>query len=365
MPLEKLADFSVQKLSILDENGKVDESLMPPISPEKLRQFYNDMVFLRTFDEKALKLQRQGRIGTYTSPFGQEACTIGSAHAMEKQDWAVPAFREHGLYLVRGVSLSKVLQYWGGDERGSKFEKGVNVLPVSVPVGSQPLHASGIGMAMKFKKTNAACIGFVGDGGTSEGDFHEAMNFAGVFKANTVMIVQNNQFAISVPRSRQTASQTIAQKAIAYGFEGLQVDGNDVIAVYNATKEALDKARSGKGPALLELYTYRMGDHTTADDATRYRKEGELEAWRKKDPIARFEKYLMREGILSEDLVAQIKKKAVSDVEKAVTDYESFPPEKPNDMFDYLFETPTKDLEEQKKFLKDFLEKTAKRGLEE
>ncbi len=364
MPLTKLGDFSVYRLSILDEQGNVDEKLNPRLTNTQLLDLYTHMVRLRIFDDKALKLQRQGRIGTYASCLGQEACTVGSAYAMEKQDYTFPAFREHGVFFVRGTPMVNVLQYWGGDERGSKAMLDVNCFPVSIPVGSQPLHAVGCGMAMKFKKKDAVAIGYFGDGGTSEGDTLEAMNYAGVFQSNTVLICQNNQFAISEPRSLQTRAETIAQKSIAFGFEGMQVDGNDVLAVYLATKQALDKARSGKGPTLLEFYTYRMGDHTTADDSTRYRTKEEIEAWRKKDPILRMRNYLMTMGILSPQLEEKINADSVAQVEKTVQEYESMPAPKPDDMFDYLYNEMPPELAEQKRNYLSFLatQNQAKKG---
>lgn len=352
MPLEKLADFSVYKLSVLDENGKADDKMMPRLPAPRLIDLYTWMVLLRTFDDKALKLQRQGRIGTYASSLGQEACTVGSAMALQPQDWCFPAFREHGMFFVRGTPLVKVLQYWGGDERGSKAANDVNVFPVSIPVGSHPLHAAGAAWAMKFKKKDAVAVAYFGDGATSEGDFHEALNFAGVNQVPCIFICQNNQFAISVPRKMQSASQTLAQKAIAYGFEGVQVDGNDVLAVYSAMSAAVDKARAGKGPSLLELYTYRIGDHTTADDSTRYRTKEEIETWRRRDPIARFRAFLVRIGQLTDTLDQQIVADATAQVEKAVQEYESMPAPKPEDMFDYLYRDMPAELAAQKR---DFL----------
>lgn len=356
MSLNKLADFSTYKLSILDEQGKIDEKLNPKLGNVQLIELYTHMINLRMFDDKALKLQRQGRIGTYGSSLGQEACTVGTAYAMQKQDWTFPAFREHGVFFTRGVPMERVLQYWGGDERGSRVESDMNCFPVSIPVGSQPLHAVGCAMAIKLQKKDAVSIGYFGDGATSEGDTLEAMNFAGVFQAPVVFVCQNNQFAISVPRSMQTRAETLAQKAIAFGFEGLQVDGNDVLAVYVAMKQALEKARAGKGPTLLELYTYRMGDHTTADDSTRYRTKEELETWRKKDPIFRFRNYLMSIGVLTPSLEEKITAEAVARVERAVLAYENIPAPSPSDVFDHMYAQLTPELEEQKK---NFLEHLA------
>ncbi|MEK6970795.1 MAG: pyruvate dehydrogenase (acetyl-transferring) E1 component subunit alpha [archaeon] len=355
MPLSNLADFSVKRLSILDAHGVVDVSLAPRLGNSQLIELFRWMTVLRIFDDKALKLQRQGRIGTYASSLGQEACTVGSAFALKPQDWTFPAFREHGVFFVRGTPLVKVLQYWGGDERGSKASPDINCFPVSIPVGSQPLHAVGCAMAMKYKKKDAVAVGYFGDGATSEGDTLEAMNFAGVFQAPVILICQNNQFAISEPRSLQSRSQTIAQKAIAFGIDGIQVDGNDILAVYKATLDAAEKARAGKGPTLIELETYRMGDHTTADDSTRYRTKEELDSWRARDPIARFRTYLTNEGILSPSLETQITEECVALVEKAVQEYESMPAPKPEEMFDYLCQSLPLELAEQKREFLSFL----------
>jgi pyruvate dehydrogenase E1 component alpha subunit len=355
MPLEKVADFSVSRLSILNEKGEVDAKLAPKLSNPQLIELFRWMTLLRIFDDKALKLQRQGRIGTYASALGQEACTVGSAYALKPQDWTFPAFREHGVFFVRGTPLVKVLQYWGGDERGSKASPDVNCFPVSIPVGSQPLHAVGAGMAMRYQKKDAVAVGYFGDGATSEGDTLEAMNFAGVFQAPVVLICQNNQYAISEPRSLQTHAKTIAQKAIAFGMDGLLVDGNDILATYKATFDAVEKARAGKGPTLLEFFTYRMGDHTTADDSTRYRTKEEVEQWRLKDPIARYRTYLMKEGILSPSLEEQIKNECVALVEKTVQEYEMMPAPKPEDIFDYLYQSIPPELADQKREFLSFL----------
>ena len=223
--------FEVKYLQVLDENGRCDERLMPKLKTGDIKKMYELMVLTRVFDDKAVKLQRQGRLGTYASVKGQEACQIGSAIQLEKGDFAVPAFREHGLFLTLGVLPTQILQYWGGDERGSRFPDGINLLPVSIPVGSHPIHAVGIGMGFKLQKKKNIAAAYFGDGATSEGEFHEAMNFAGVFGAQTVLICQNNQFAISVSVKEQTAAETLAQKAIAYGISGIRVDGNDILNI--------------------------------------------------------------------------------------------------------------------------------------
>ena len=262
--------------NILDSNGQViTEENIPSFSEGELLYLYRTMLFSRIIDEKTLSYQRQGRMLTYAPNIGQEATQVGSAYAMEKNDWLVPSFRELGAWLVKGVPLKNIFLYWYGNEWGSYMPEGVKVLPVSVPIASQLQHATGIGMANNIKGEKNVVVAYVGDGGTSQGDFHEALNFAAVFKAPVVFIIQNNQYAISVPRKKQTASKTLAQKAIGYGMPGILVDGNDIFAVYSATKEAVKQARKGEGPTLIEAFTYRLGAHTTSDDPTKYREDEE------------------------------------------------------------------------------------------
>ena len=347
-----LGRFSIEYLQILKENGNCDKTLMSPLAKKQIKEMYEYMILTRVFDDKALKLQRQGRLGTYAPTRGQEASQIGSAFAIQDEDMVFPAFRENGVFLVRRMPMELLFQFWGGDERGMNIPKNVNMFPIAITVGAQLLHAVGYSIAMKYKKKKAAAITYFGDGATSEGDFHEALNFAGVFNAPCVFICQNNQYAISVPVEEQTASETLAQKAIAYGFSGIKVDGNDVFAVYKATFEALKKARAGKGPTLIECYTYRIGDHTTSDDAKKYRKESEVKEWEKKDPILRLKKYMKRTGMFSEKYENEIKKMAEDLVEKAVAKAESIPKLKPEEIFDYTYAELTEELKEQREEIK-------------
>lgn len=343
-----IADFEVDYLQILNENAECDLKLKPKISDEILKEMYRFLILTRAFDDKALKLQRQGRLGTYAPMKGQEACQIGSAFALEKDDWIFPAFRENGVYMIKGVPPEMLYSYWRGDERGMQIPKNINILPVSITVGAHLPHAAGAAMAFNYLKQKNVAAVYFGDGATSEGDFHEALNFAAVFKSPCIFICQNNQWAISVPVKEQTASQTIAQKAIAYGMKGIQVDGNDVFAVYKATKEAADRARKGEGPTLIECFTYRIADHTTSDDAKRYRNEDEIRMWEKRDPILRFEKYLVEEGVINPVLIGKVKAEAEQQIERAVKTSESSKPQSPTDMFDYLYENTTEDLKEQR-----------------
>lgn len=343
-----IAEFNVKYLQILDEKGDCDEKNKPKLSDDVLKEMYRSFILLKAFDDKALKLQRQGRLGTYAPMRGQEACQVGSVFAMDKDDWVFPAFRENGVFIMRGVPPEMIYRYWSGDERGMQIPKGVNMLPVSITVGAHLPHAVGAAMAFNIQKKKNVVFTYFGDGATSEGDFHEALNFAGVFKAPCVFICQNNQWAISVPVKEQTSSQTIAQKAIAYGIPGIQVDGNDVFAVYKATKEAVERAKKGEGPTLIECFTYRLADHTTSDDAKRYRSEEDVKKWEKKDPITRFEKYLVEKKIINPVLIGKVKAEADQQIEKAVKNSEATKPQSPVEIFDYLYENITEEMKEQR-----------------
>ncbi len=341
MPERIIESINVRRLDILNEKGDVDEQLMPSLSDDDIKRMYELLVLSRTFDHRALNLQREGRLGTYASILGQEASQIGSAFALEKTDWIFPSFREMGVYITMGYPVYMLFQYWSGDERGVKTPDDLNIFPVCVPVGTQIPHASGAAMAIKYRGDKKAVAVYFGDGGTSEGDFHEGLNMAGVFKLPVVFICQNNQWAISVPREKQTASRTLAQKAYAYGFEGIQVDGNDIFAVYKATKDAVDKAKKGEGPTLIECVTYRMSDHTTADDAARYRLKEEVEIWKPKDPVLRLKLFMERKGLWNEDYQKEAEEKARAAVDEAVKMEEAIGHPDPKDMFTYTYAKPT------------------------
>ncbi len=352
MTRKVVANFSVERLEVLDELGKVDSKLMPKLSDDELKKIYEYMVLTRTFDEKAVNMQRQGRLGTYAPMLGQEATIIGAAVAVNTDDWMVPCFRENGVFLYRKYPMEMLLQYWGGDERGMKIPEGINILPVCIPVATQMLHAAGLAFGLKYEQKPQVVVVFFGDGATSEGDFHEALNMAGVFKLPVVFVCQNNQWAISVPRKQQTAAQTIAQKAIAYGCPGVQVDGNDVLAVIAAVREAAVRARAGKGPSLIECETYRMSHHTTADDAARYRSQQEVEQWKLKDPIIRVQRFLEKKKLWSAVYEKSVKDDSSKQVEVAVQKYESLPAQDPLDMFNFMFASLTPKLREQQKSLR-------------
>ena len=352
MPKKVLKEFKVEYLQILDENGSCDESLMPKISSEDIKKMYEMLILIRVFDQKAFNMQRQGRLGTYIQFKGQEACQIGSAAVLEDKDWVFPMYRNSGLLIARKHPIVQIFQYWNGDERGMKSPDNVNNFPIAIPVGTHIIHAAGAAWAAKLKGTKQIAITYFGEGATSKGDFHEAMNFAGVFQVPCVFFCENNQYAISVPRPKQTHSETIAQKAIAYGIEGIQVDGMDIFAVYKSTKDAVEKARAGKGPTLIEAFTYRMCDHSTSDDASRYRSKEELEMWMKKDPVDRLEKYMRKKGLLDDAYREKVLNQSKEIVEKAVTEFEKIQAPDPKDMFKYVYAEMT---EQQKEEMKDIL----------
>lgn len=349
MPLKEIEKFSVSHLQILDEHGAVDKKLEPGLGDDELRRLYRAMLLARETDQRMLKLQRQGRIGTFGPNTGQEASVCGPAFAMAKDDWFVGAFRELGGRLMRGDSLLNTFLFHNGFEEGNVMPAGAErLLPISIIVGAQTLHAVGIAYALKYRGEPGAVVTFFGDGATSEGDFHEALNFAAVWQAPVVFICQNNHWAISIPREKQTRSRTIAQKAIAYGMPGVQVDGNDVLAMYAATKEALDRARAGQGPTLIEAVTYRLMMHTTADDPTRYREDTEVEAWWRRDPLVRFRKYFEAKGLWDDDRQALLEEEIKKEVDAAVKEFEartSFPPDAP---FDHVFGTSHAVIEQQR-----------------
>ncbi|MBI4177352.1 MAG: pyruvate dehydrogenase (acetyl-transferring) E1 component subunit alpha [Candidatus Aenigmarchaeota archaeon] len=348
---KKIAEFSVNYLQVLDENGEC--SGPAELTKDQIKEVYELMVLSRMFDEKAVNLQREGRLGTYPSLRGHEAAQVASAYALAKKDWMIPSFRENGSMIVRGLPMEMIFQYWGGDERGQKMPLDQNTLPFAIPVGTQPLHAVGIAWASKLAGDKIASLVYFGDGATSEGDVSEAMNLAGVFNLPLVFVCVNNQWAISVPRGKQTAAKTIAQKAIAFGFGGLQVDGNDAFAVYAATKSALEKARAGFGPALIELFTYRLGNHTTADDASKYREKTEVDEWVKKDPVERLRKYMESKKLWTKGYEEKMAERMKKKVDSAVAKYGSVTPEQAGKIFEYTYSEMTKNLVGQQKGVSD------------
>ncbi len=321
----------------------------PSIPPQLLRKLYERMVFGRVFDEKATNLSTLREIGTYAPSKGQEGTQVGFTSTLEKGDWYVPMYRDNAGMIAFGLPPEKLLQYWGGDERGMQIPEGLNMLPLAVPVASQLLHAVGIAMAMRMRDEKAVTFVCTGDGGTSKGDFHEALNFAGVYELPVVFGIENNQWAISLKRNRQTASKTIAQKAVAYGLEGILVDGNDVIASYEATTYAVEKARRGGGPTLIEYSTYRLGPHTTAElVSNKMKAPEEIVEWERRSPILRMEKYLRSRGLLDDQYKESVAEAAKKLMDSAVQAFRSIPPAGPGVIFDYMYSTPTRRLLEEK-----------------
>ncbi|HEX9340639.1 MAG TPA: pyruvate dehydrogenase (acetyl-transferring) E1 component subunit alpha [Thermoplasmata archaeon] len=343
-------------LRIIDLDGTYDSKLEPKLPPDLLKQAYRALVLVRVLDNRMLSLQRQGRIGFYVPSTGEEACQIGSAMALEKRDWVFPAYREPGGALWRGFPLELLIaQAYGNAKDAQKGRqmpshigsREVNLVTVSSPVGTQIPQAVGAAWAAKIRKDDVVTLTFFGDGATSEGDFHAAMNFAGVFKTPTIFFCKNNQWAISVPLSRQTAAKTLAQKAQAYGFEGVRVDGNDVLAVYSATKAAVDKARAGGGPTMIEAVTYRMGPHSSSDDPTRYRPKDEVESWGQRDPIERMRKYLELKGLWSRDADDKLRAELDDLLQTTIKEVERHPPPPIESLFTDVYAELTPQLKEQ------------------
>lgn len=350
-----------KRLTILDEKGKiVNKELEPNIDKKTLLNMYKTMALGRIADTKALQYQRQGRMLTYAPNKGQEAAQVGAAAAMQEQDWFVPAFRELNAMLYRGVTLEQIYLYWYGNEWGSHFDEGVKVLPINIIIGSQINHASGVAYASKILKKNEVAVASIGDGGTSHGEFYEGLNFASSFDLPLVVMIQNNQYAISTPRKKATKAETLAQKAIAFGIPGMQVDGNDILAMYVAMKESIEYARSGKGPVLIEAYTYRLGPHTTSDDPTLYREDKEVEMWEKRDPMIRFKKYLIDKGYWSEAEDKKLEKEQTKFVGDTFKKVEQSGTEDLIDIFQYTYKEMTPQLKEQYETHKKFLEEGGK-----
>jgi pyruvate dehydrogenase E1 component alpha subunit len=347
--MTKVAEFAIEYTQFLDPSGRATARLPEfATDPAALIPLYRAMVLTRRFDAKAVALQRTGRLGTLASSLGQEAVVVGLASAMLPEDVLLPSYRETGAQLYRGVSLDELLLYWGGDERGSDFAGPRHDFPVSVPVASQCLHAAGVGYAMKLLREPRVAVCVCGDGATSNGAFYEAINCAGAWRVNAVFVVNNNQWAISVPRTVQTAAETLAQKAIAAGIPGCQVDGNDVIAVRHGVGEALARARAGDGPSVVEALTYRMSDHTTADDATRYRNpEAVSERWAA-DPIPRLRTFLVAAGAWSKADEERLVEEINGEIDAAVERYLKAQPQPPEAMFDYLYAELPRALAEQR-----------------
>ncbi|WP_249226586.1 pyruvate dehydrogenase (acetyl-transferring) E1 component subunit alpha [Alicyclobacillus mengziensis] len=337
----------------VEENRAVDSTNAPIQKPrdipdEILIRMYQQMSLLREFDRRSVRLQRAGRIGTYPPLEGQEACQVASTLALRSQDFVVPTYRDYGAMMVHGVPMENIFMYWNGRTEGCEIPQNVNVFPIAVPIATQLPHAAGLAFAAKLKKEDQVALGFFGDGASSEGDFHEAMNFAGVFKLPVVFFCENNQYAISVPFERQTATQTIAEKARAYGVSGVRVPGWDAIAIYRAVRDAVTRAAEGGGPTLIEALTYRYGPHTTSDDPTKYRPEGEAEAWRHRDALHLLSQSLRSFGLWDDEQEAAIRENIDQTIRGAIAKMESLGPVNPLHLFDHVYASLPKYLQRQR-----------------
>jgi pyruvate dehydrogenase E1 component alpha subunit len=345
-----------KKFRIIDNEGVVvNAEHMPDIDDDTAVSSYKKLLFARTADLMAVSYQRQGRMYTYPPNTGQEAISVAAGMIIRDQDWLVPAFREMGAWLAKGVSLKEIFLYYIGNEESNNFKNANHMLPYTVPIGTQLLHATGIGYSINYQKKDEVVFTFIGDGGTSEGDFSEALNFAAVWKVPVVFTVQNNQYAISVPVRNQTKSLNIAIKSYAYGIPGIKVDGNDFFAMYAAYKQAHEYARAGNGPVLIEAFTYRKGAHTTSDDPTIYRTKEEEQEWDKTDPLKRMKKYLDIKGIWKEN-EEQLIEKYRTEIDQQFAEAENFTPYQLDDVFRHMYVDMPDDLKKQKveyeKFLK-------------
>lgn len=336
--LSVIATFEVHRRAYLAIDGK-PLCTLPAFASDRdsVVALYRAMVLARAFDMKAVSLQRTGRLGTYATSLGQEAVAVGLASAMDAHDVLIPSYRDNAGLLWRGASMEDILLFWGGDERGNNGSGPAQDFPFCVPVGSQAAHAAGVAYAFKYRKQRQVAVCILGDGATSKGDVWEAMNFAGVARLPVVFVVNNNQWAISVPLKLQTAAQTLAQRAIAAGFYGEQVDGNDVIAMRAATDDAIAAARAGEGPRLIEALTYRLGDHTTSDDAARYRPPEEVKEHWRAEPIARLRNYLVARMNWSKTAEEEVARTCEERIDAAIARYLATAPRSPQAMFDHLY----------------------------
>ncbi|MBW5466940.1 pyruvate dehydrogenase (acetyl-transferring) E1 component subunit alpha [Brevibacillus formosus] len=328
---------------VLSPAGELVGDLKGQLDEETMVKMYENMVLVRHFDRKSINLQRQGRMGTYAPFEGQEASQVGSAMALTPGDWLFPTYRDHAAAIVHGQSMARVFLYWMGHMEGSISPKHLHIMPPCVPIATQMVHAVGTAWASKLQNEKHVSIAYFGDGASSEGDFHEALNFAGVFQTPTIFFCQNNGFAISVPFSQQSASKTIAQRSAAYDISGVRIDGNDIFAVWLTMKEAMQRALEGKGPTLIEAVTFRYGAHTTADDPKKYRDQENLsEEWRQeRDPLQRLRVFLENQGLWNETKEAELIARVNEQIDAALVEAESYPKSKPEDMFKHVYAEPS------------------------
>ncbi len=343
------ASFEIEYLQYLTPDGKLVGKLPPAVKDARqLVPWFKQMLFLRTFDAKAIALQRTGKLGTYAACLGHEATHVGIGASMLPEDVFAPSYREYGAQFARGVLPRSVLLYWGGDERGNVYEVPKNDYPWCVPISTQCLMASGAALSFKLRKQKRVAVAVCGDGGSSKTDFYAALNTAGAFTSPLVLCVVNNGWAISVPRSAQTGAETLAQKGLAGGLYCLQVDGNDFIAVLEAMRRAMERARSGKGGSVIEFMTYRLHDHTTADDARRYRKDDEVKAAWLKEPFIRLRKFLIGKKVWSEAEEKAWLEECGKRVDEEINIYLNTPVQPVEAMFDYLYAELPEDLKGQR-----------------
>ncbi len=361
---QSVARFEIGYTRCIDPSGTPHVTLADTaVDPDLLTSLYRGLVRTRAFDAKAIALQRTGRLGTYASSLGQEAVAVGTASAMRANDVLLPSFREHGAQLWRGVTPLELFLYWGGDERGSNFAGPREDFPICVPVGSHAPHAVGVALALKLRRETRVAVCIFGDGATSKGDVAEAMNIAGVWQLPVVFVVSNNQWAISVPRVKQSAAATLAQKAIAAGIPGEQVDGNDVVAARAVVGAAIERARSGQGPSLIEALTYRLGDHTTADDASRYRDDAEPSRHWPDEPLPRLRHYLTAAGLWTKAKEEHLLQDIAAEIDRAAALYIEMPPQDASTLFDHTFAQLPVDLALQReRWRKSAMEQAASAG---
>jgi 2-oxoisovalerate dehydrogenase E1 component alpha subunit len=347
---------SSKPLTIIEKDGRAAKAKDPNLSADELRELYRLMVMTRTMDERGLVLQRQGRIGFYLPSTGQEASHLGSAFALRASDWIFPAYRQPGILLLRGADLVQIVCEWFGNAgdicKGRQMPvhysfRAINFVSISSPIGTQLSQAAGAAMAARIRKEDTVVMTYCGDGGTSSNDFHAGLNFAAVFKAPVVFVAENNYWAISVPLEVQTASESLASKAEAYGMPGVRVDGNDILAVYRVCREAVERARKGEGPTLIETVTFRMGPHSSSDDPTRYRDQKLVEQWAQRDPIERFRRYLEQKELWDETWDGEVRAQSREAINAAIKRAEEFPKPAIESMFEDVYLNLTPQLREQ------------------
>lgn len=344
-----------QTLQILNEEGEVvNEAAMPDLTDEQLQELMRRMVYTRILDQRSISLNRQGRLGFYAPTAGQEASQLASQFALEKEDFILPGYRDVPQIIWHGLPLSQAFLWSRGHFQGGQIPEGVNIAIPQIIIGAQYVQTAGVALGMKKRGAKAVAITYTGDGGTSQGDFYEGINFAGAFKAPAIFIVQNNRFAISTPVAKQSAAKTLAQKAVAAGIPGIQVDGMDPLAVYAATRDARERALNGEGPTLIETLTYRYGPHTMAgDDPTRYRTADLDNEWEKKDPLVRFRKFLENKGIWSEEKENKVIEQAKEDIKEAIKLADAAPKQKVTDLISIMHEDMPFNLKEQYEIFKE------------